>query len=280
MMSIVTRPTFPASTDSDRLERNSFPMARQGSVVGDSILSTAGVLAQGLSRFAYTAIVGRMLGADVLSTVNVAFSVSILLSLVWPTAAGNAAAAFLRCRAQRDRVSGARSRARWAISFLPLGVAAVVLAVVLGGSAGDAAILAALTFAWSGYIFGRGARMGLGQVRAAAGMGSGHRDRRDRLALRGHHPGRGGCCPGAGHPRLRRVRARPRFSPPAAHGIPRRSSRPVSSAAHAVHRVELGRAHRHQRADAAFHGGGLRLRAARDRRVSSRPRCRWRRRSR
>jgi O-antigen/teichoic acid export membrane protein len=143
-------------------------MARQGSVVGDSILSTAGVLAQGLSRFAYTAIVGRMLGADVLSTVNVAFSVSILLSLVWPTAAGNAAAAFLRSGPEGSRVGRALARSV-GISFLPLGVAAVVLAVVLGGSAADAAILAALTFAWSGYIFGRGARMGLGQVRAAAG---------------------------------------------------------------------------------------------------------------
>jgi O-antigen/teichoic acid export membrane protein len=143
-------------------------MARQGSVVGDSILSTAGVLAQGLSRFAYTAIVGRMLGADVLSTVNVAFSVSILLSLVWPTAAGNAAAAFLRAGPEGSHVGGVLARSV-GVSFVPLGVAAAVLAVVLGGSTGDAVILVALTFAWSGYIFGRGARMGLGQVRAAAG---------------------------------------------------------------------------------------------------------------
>ena len=66
-------------------------MGRRDSALAVSVFSTVGVLAQGLSRFAYTAIVGRLLGASDLAAVNTAFSVAILLSLTWPTAAGNAA---------------------------------------------------------------------------------------------------------------------------------------------------------------------------------------------
>lgn len=140
-------------------------MTRRVSVVGDSILSIAGVLAQGLSRFAYTAIIGRALGADVLSSVNVAFAVSILLSLLWPTAAGNAAAAFLQPGA---RAVGRALQQQLGIVALPLAAIAALIAMFLGGGAGQAISVALLTLAWSAYIFARGARMGLGQVAAAA----------------------------------------------------------------------------------------------------------------
>ncbi|MFT4135086.1 hypothetical protein [Microbacterium sp.] len=130
-------------------------------------MSTLGVLAQGLSRFAYAAVVGRALGADVLSAVNVAFAASILLSLAWPTAAGNAAAAFARPGHGGERMRRRLQRSLL-VSLVPIGGAAALLAVALGGSVLDALTLVALTAGWSGYIYGRGLLMGAGRAASAA----------------------------------------------------------------------------------------------------------------
>lgn len=142
-------------------------MTRRASVVGDSVFSTAGVLAQGLARFAYTAIIGRAFGADLLSAVNVAFAASILLSLAWPTAAGNAAAAYAR-PGETGVAIRARLQRSVLLSLVPITAAAFILAVVLGGGLLQAVETAALTIAWSGYIYARGLLMGMGRVAAAA----------------------------------------------------------------------------------------------------------------
>lgn len=140
-------------------------MGRRDSAVLDSLFSIGGVLAQGLSRFAYTALVGRLLGAEALAAVNVGFAVSILLSLLWPTAAGNAAAAFAR----RDRPRTRRALQRSVLlSLVPLCLGAGAVAAVLGGTPAAIAQAAALTAAWSGYIFARGVFIGAGRVRSAA----------------------------------------------------------------------------------------------------------------
>lgn len=140
-------------------------MGRRDSALADSVFSTVGVLAQGLSRFAYTAIVGRLLGASDLAAVNTAFSVAILLSLTWPTAAGNAAGAFARS----DDGAGSRLLLRsFSFSLVPIVIVAASVAVALG--AGWPAVVQAvlLTATWSIYIFGRGIFIGGGRVRAAA----------------------------------------------------------------------------------------------------------------
>lgn len=138
---------------------------RRPSILEDSALSTAGVLAQGLSRFCYTAIVARAFGADVLSQVNTSFAVAILLSLLWPTGAGNIAAAFLRPTAVR---LGRTLHASTAAALAPIGVVAFALAFLIGFGARDAIMLALLAISWSAYIYSRGVRFGMGQIREAA----------------------------------------------------------------------------------------------------------------
>ena len=121
-------------------------MGRRDSALADSVFSTVGVLAQGLSRFAYTAIVGRLLGASDLAAVNTAFSVAILLSLTWPTGAGNAAGAFARS----DDGAGSRLLLRsFSFSLVPIVIVAASVAVALG--AGWRAVVQAvlLTATWS-----------------------------------------------------------------------------------------------------------------------------------
>ncbi|MDC7803335.1 hypothetical protein PP359_05360 [Sphingomonas sp. BLCC-B65] len=140
-------------------------MGRRDSALVDSVISTVGLLAQGVSRFAYTAVVGRVLGADSLAAVNVGFAVAILLSLLWPTAAGNAAAAF--GRADRPGVLRALRRSL-AFSLIPLGLGAGVAMLLLGGAAAAAVQAVGLTAAWSAYIFARGMLIGVGKLRSAA----------------------------------------------------------------------------------------------------------------
>lgn len=140
-------------------------MRRRDSAVVDSVFSLVGVLAQGLARFAYTLVVGRMLAPALLAEVNTAFAIAILASLLWPTAAANAAAAFARADRPAIALTLGRSFARSLTAVLLLAVAA---AAVLGGEPAMILQVGALAVAWSGYVFGRGVFIGAGRVRAAA----------------------------------------------------------------------------------------------------------------
>ncbi|MEV8358989.1 hypothetical protein [Microbacterium sp. NPDC076895] len=142
-------------------------MTDSGSAVRDSVLSTIGTIAQGASRFAYTVIVGRLLGADVLAATNTAFAVSILLSLLGPTAAGNAAAAF-GGTGQTGSVTIKTLTIMMVWMSAILGAVALVTAHLLGGDGAASLMVAALTMSWSWYIFGRGVRFGMRQVPAVA----------------------------------------------------------------------------------------------------------------
>ena len=138
-------------------------MGRQDSAVADSTFSILGLLAQGLSRFAYTVLIGRVLGASDLADVNFAFAVAILLSLVGPTAAGNAAAAFA------GRTAHARALLRIVVGLIvALSSAGAALGWLVVGTHAFAVQCALLTAGWCGYIVGRGVFVGAGRVRAAA----------------------------------------------------------------------------------------------------------------
>jgi O-antigen/teichoic acid export membrane protein len=142
-------------------------MTDSGSTVRDSVLSTIGTIAQGASRFAYTVIIGRLLGADVLAATNTAFAVSILLSLLGPTAAGNAAAAFGGAGPTGQLTTRKLTAMMVWLSAL-LGLVALVTAHLLGSGGTGPLMVGALTISWSWYIFGRGVRFGMRQVPAVA----------------------------------------------------------------------------------------------------------------
>lgn len=142
------------------------------SLIRQAVLSTVGVAVQGLARFGYSVLIARFVGAEQLALVNTLISLSIILSLLWPTAAGNAAGAFLVRALRRGHAPQHLLARLWrstAIALVPiclLGVVVVLTAV--DATAADALALAALVVAWSAYILTRGIRMGLGQVGAAA----------------------------------------------------------------------------------------------------------------
>ncbi|MEL4319005.1 hypothetical protein WJX64_08325 [Leifsonia sp. YIM 134122] len=144
----------------------------QSSLIRASILSTVGVLVQGVARFIYTVLVARFFGPEQLAVVNTLLSLSIIASLFWPTAAGNAAGTFLA----RVIANGVRPQRvlslLWRSFFVSAGVLVLVsvpiAVLVVGADAIEATVFAFLVVGWSGYIFTRGIRMGLGQVGGAA----------------------------------------------------------------------------------------------------------------
>lgn len=138
---------------------------RRKSLLSDAMLSTVGVLAQGLSRFAYTAIVGRLLGPPELAFVNSAFALAILLSLLWPTALGSVSSALLRPEDTRLRRRLSRSLL---VSLLVVALVAAIVSVALSLSPSQCVLIALLTIAWSSYIAVRGAWIGIGQMRNVA----------------------------------------------------------------------------------------------------------------
>jgi O-antigen/teichoic acid export membrane protein len=131
-------------------------------------LSTAGVLVQGLSRFAFTALIGRVMGPSDLAHVSAWLSLALILSLLWPTGAGNAASQFLSSALARGDDPRATLRALEASfwkSCLAMVVVAVPIAVLLlGADVADATAVAALVVTYSGYIFTRGVQIGLGRL--------------------------------------------------------------------------------------------------------------------
>ncbi|WP_313554700.1 lipopolysaccharide biosynthesis protein [Miniimonas arenae] len=141
------------------------------SLIRQTVLSTGGLLVQGLGRFAYTTVVARVFGPERFGVVNTLLSLSILASLLWPTAAGNAAGTALA----RDLAAGRPTRPTLdalSRSFLTsVACIAVVFAAIaafsIRAAPGDVAQFTLLVVTWSAYIYLRGVRMGMGQVESA-----------------------------------------------------------------------------------------------------------------
>ncbi|MCU1404566.1 MAG: hypothetical protein JWQ43_869, partial [Glaciihabitans sp.] len=131
-------------------------------------LSTAGVLVQGLSRFAVTALIGRVMGPADLAHVSAWLSLALILSLLWPTGAGNAASHFLSgARARGESPVAAFTvllRSFWISCVVMVAIGVPVAVIGLGAAWYDAIAVAALIVTYSGYIFTRGVQVGLGRL--------------------------------------------------------------------------------------------------------------------
>ncbi|HVV21783.1 MAG TPA: lipid II flippase MurJ, partial [Pseudonocardiaceae bacterium] len=99
-----------------------------------------------------------------------AIATSLMLAVLWPTSTGSAASKFLaRARGagnvDETRAVAAHLRLRAAQTAIVLALASVPIWIVIDhGSWADAAAVAALTLAYSGYSFTRGIQFGAGQV--------------------------------------------------------------------------------------------------------------------
>lgn len=140
------------------------------SLARGSVYSTAGLVAQGILRFATSFLVGHIAGKSVLGEVASAIAMSLTLALLWPTTTGSAASMFLaRARGANKPdellATAAHLRKRTMQTGLFLGAVCIPLWVLVdGGSWQGALSVAALTIAYSGYSFTRGVQFGAGQV--------------------------------------------------------------------------------------------------------------------
>lgn len=149
--------------DLNHSENTSF--ARKG------VLSTASVGVQGIVRFAYSVIIGRVLTPAILSATNSAISLALFISLLWPTATSTAATKFIA----RSQGAGDHDLAARVASHLArvTTVAAVALAIPAGlfsfffqarGDLVTAVLVMVLVIAWAGYTYVRGAYFAVGQI--------------------------------------------------------------------------------------------------------------------
>ncbi|MEH0111014.1 lipopolysaccharide biosynthesis protein [Tersicoccus sp. MR15.9] len=133
-----------------------------------------GSLSQGLTRFLYSVLIGRVLGAATLASVNSALSLALFLSLLWPTSAGQAATRFVAQLRGEGRPEQAQAVAnhlgrRMLVTSLLLGVATVLGAVVVLHLDVSTAICAGiLLLGYAGWSFTRGVQYGAGQIARAA----------------------------------------------------------------------------------------------------------------
>lgn len=140
------------------------------SLVRAGTLSTVGLLAQGILRFATSFLIGHLAGPAELGVVASAIATATILALLWPTSTGSAASRFLaaaRGANDRDRLhaTAAHLGRRTAGSGVLLALGSVLVWVLIDdGSWPGALCVAALTLAYSGYSFTRGVQFGVGQV--------------------------------------------------------------------------------------------------------------------
>ncbi|MEV8181617.1 lipopolysaccharide biosynthesis protein [Specibacter sp. NPDC078692] len=133
-----------------------------------------GTLSQGLVRFLYNILLGRVLGPVALGTVNSAMSVALLLSLLWPTSAGQAATRYVAQKRGQGNLDQAQAVANY-LGRRMLG-SAVVLAMatvgvcltVLHTELGTALSAGFLLLGYAAWSFTRGVQYGAGQIAHAA----------------------------------------------------------------------------------------------------------------
>lgn len=137
-------------------------------VVAQAAFTISGTLAQGIARIAIPILVGNFTNSSTLATVSVVLSVSVLLSMVWPTPAGTAAS---RYGVDAGAASVSALRTLRFSTILALGVVAIAGGLVIGIQTASVQLgfLAALvTAAYSAYFFTRGVFLGRFRARSLA----------------------------------------------------------------------------------------------------------------
>ena len=134
----------------------------------------AGSVAQGLVRFLYSVLIGRFVGVAALGTVNSAISVALLLSLLWPTSAGQGATRFVAQMRGAGRDDQAQAVANYLgrrmllSSFALAAVAFGTCLFILRTDLATAACCAVLLLGYASWSFARGVQYGGGQIARAA----------------------------------------------------------------------------------------------------------------
>lgn len=150
-------------------------LAQDSSQIGSAFgFTVVGVFVQGLTRLAYSILVGRMLGPAALGDLASVLALASFLVLFWPSAGGNAAGKFIAIARGEKDLGTARATEHFvavssAIGGAILGVAACLIVVAQFEAGWFAGMMAgALTLALASYNYSRGLRVGYGHFRATA----------------------------------------------------------------------------------------------------------------
>lgn len=136
------------------------------------VVSTVGIAIQGLVRFCYSLLIGRILPAGFLSATNSAISTSMLSTLLWPTSLGSAAGKFLARESTSVHRTAVLTHYLGRLCLLTsagLGVVAGAVTYVWlqPGQVSTAVFVGLLTVGWSGYTFVRAAHYATNRVARA-----------------------------------------------------------------------------------------------------------------
>ncbi|WP_104131999.1 lipopolysaccharide biosynthesis protein [Cryobacterium sp. M91] len=144
----------------------------RSALASQAAVSTVGVLVLGLSRFGYSVLIGRFMGPGDLAHVSAWLALALILSLLWPTGAGNAASHFLAHARSLGHtpVHSMRLilRTFWLSCVVMLAIGIPISILALGAELADVVVIAALIVSYSGYILARGIEVGLGRIERAA----------------------------------------------------------------------------------------------------------------
>jgi O-antigen/teichoic acid export membrane protein len=124
-----------------------------------ALVTTAGMGIQGLSRFVYTILIGRVLGPETLSDISSVLSLAVYFALLWPTGTSIAASRYLPIDGVGQAHLGELKR-HLIVSASILGALAVPVAWVITGEPVTALLAALLVISYSAYVFVRGAMLG------------------------------------------------------------------------------------------------------------------------
>lgn len=134
------------------------------------MLSTVGVAAQGVLRLATTVLIASLASPAVVGVIGPVIAAASFLSLLWPTAAGNAASKYIaRARGAQDwdEAAGIASFIGRRSLVVALALAGIGLLWGLRADVVTGLCVAALVLGYSGYAFVRGVQFGGGQLARA-----------------------------------------------------------------------------------------------------------------
>ncbi len=146
-------------------------VGREPDVRGSALWSTIGIGLQGLVRLAYTVLVGRIFGPEVLGHTSALLTLSIILTLLWPVPAANSVSRFFALADAGGHDRSALQRTLVGSVWVSLGALAVItvpIALWLGSDPLGAFLGAFLVVAYSAYIFTRGVKLGEHRARFVA----------------------------------------------------------------------------------------------------------------
>lgn len=121
-----------------------------------AFLASAGMGIQGVARFIYTLVIGRLSGPETLSDITALLSLAIFLSLFWPAGLAQAAARF----APETRSSFSTLHRSFWLSSTVLAIIAIPLALWLSEDFLTALCCGVFVFCHNAYVFMRGVLVG------------------------------------------------------------------------------------------------------------------------